>query len=53
MSRDLSRRVSVLESRHPTKPQRVAIVVEDAPAPADADFVIRICAAEFLGEHHA
>lgn len=53
MIRDASRRLAVLEKRQPTRPRRVAIVVEDAPAPVDADFVIRICAARFPGDQHA
>lgn len=40
--REISRRLVELEKRQPSAPRRVAIIAEDAQAPADADFIIRL-----------
>ena len=47
MNRHFARRVEDLEKRQPTNQRRVAIIGEFDPEPANADFVIRICAAPF------
>lgn len=51
--REVNRRLTALEQRRPPKHQRVAIISEHDPEPADADFVIRICATEFPEQAHA
>lgn len=44
--RDIDRRLAAIEARQPPKPRRVVIIGEHDPAPTDADFVIRLVAAE-------
>ena len=51
--REISRRLDELEKRQPRAFRRVVIVSEHDPEPADADFVIRVCAAKFPGKQHA
>ena len=51
--REISRRLVELEKRQPQAFRRVVIIGGHDAEPADADFVIRVCAAKFPGEQHA
>lgn len=45
--REISRRLGELEKRQPPKPRRVVIIGEHDREPEDADFVIRLCPAQW------